>query len=115
MSEDFVDALKGVVNKVGDAVANAAEMSVQTWFLVLDEAEGASGGAAAKNDFETKKRPLARTIVKFDGDSEAIVPMRRTGEGLQVDEQLLKMHNENVETARKYRSDVVNMFLGLVT
>lgn len=109
-------ALDNVVEKVGAVVADAAELKVQTWFLVVDEGKDAPSGAGAKQDFETKKRPLARTIVKIDGDSESIVPMRWTEEGgVQVDEELSKMHNENVEIARKYRADVINMFLGLVT
>jgi hypothetical protein len=114
VNEEFKETLTKVVNAIGDAVKDAATLTVETWYVTIDGEEGATG-AAAKADFESKKRPLARTEIRWDADCVSVIPLRKgAGDQLEVVQDMLDTHNHNVETARKYRSDVMNTFLSLV-
>ena len=68
------------------------------------------GGAEAQ-DFAAA-RAVARTIVRLDGDSQAVVPMRRTeAGGLEVDTGLFDAHQRNVATAVDYRARLLDALL----
>lgn len=63
-------------------------------------------------EFKTA-RPVARTIIRLDGDSETVVPMREgSGGALEVDTTLFELHQENVATAIDYRARILNALLG---
>jgi hypothetical protein len=64
------------------------------------------------SNFE-QARPVARTIVKLDADSETVVPMRM-GQGgvMEVDTALYELHQRNVATAVDYRARMMGALLG---
>lgn len=103
MATEFESALKNAATSVAQYVRDAATMQVETKYV-----EVAPGGAA---DF-TQAHPIARTIIKLDGDSETIVPMRLNEAGvLEVDAALFEMHQQNVSTAIEYRASILNALL----
>ncbi len=82
-------------------------MMVETYYVEV----GPEGSAA----FDQAK-PVARSLVKLDGDSETVMPMRKNEAGLmEVDAELFDMHQQNVDTAIEYRSRILNALLGTLT
>ena len=78
-------------------------MQVETKYVEIGE-----GGDV---DFEGAK-PVARTEIKLDGDSEAVLPMRTNETGaLEVDITLFELHQQNVATAIDYRARILNALL----
>ncbi len=115
MDDELQKTFNVVAGKIGAVVENALTLTVETWYLTVDGDAGASG-AAAKPDFDNKSRPMARTEIKVDGDSKNVVPMRTGDDGNpEVDKELLGLHNENVQIAREYRSEITNTLIGLVS
>jgi hypothetical protein len=52
----------------------------------------------------------ARTIIQIDGDVLNIVPEKKLEQGPQIDEDLLKIHKENVDVAIKNVSGNLKIF-----
>ena len=100
MAKDIENALKSVANQIAKYVEDAAEMRVETLFVVVDT------GASAASNFDQAK-PAAMTVVKLDGDSQTTVPLRQGEDGLEVDEDLLDVHERNVATAIEYRASML--------
>lgn len=114
MAEEIQEILQGVAKRIGEFVDNAATMSVETWYVEV----GGSGievdetGAA---QFQTKASPAAQTVVRFDGDSVGVIPMRKTETGdLVVHKELLSLHVQNVRTATEYRASILNSLVGIL-
>ena len=106
MPNEFDTALRNAATSVAKYVKDAAMMQVETHYVEVS----AHGGA----DFASA-RPVARTIIKLDGDSEAGVPMRRNeAGGMEVDGGLFELHQENVATAIEYRARILNALLSTV-
>ena len=64
-------------------------------------------------DFATA-RPVARTTLRLDGDSDAIVPVRESAEGtnrFEIDATLLDLHERNVAAATEYRARVLQALI----
>ena len=58
---------------------------------------------------------MARTIIKLDGDCEAILPMRQTENGgFEVDAGLFDLHERHVTTAIEYRARILNALLAVL-
>jgi hypothetical protein len=115
VNQEFKDTLKTIVDKIGAAVEDAATLTVETWYITIDD-EGGATGSAAKADFETRRRPLARTVIQWDTDCISVIPLRKGADSkLEVAENLLTLHNQNVQTARQYRADIINTFLNLIS
>ena len=106
MATDFTSSLRNAAASVAKYVEDAAEMEVVTKYVEVD--------TDADSDFETAK-PVARTIVKLDADSETVFPMR-TGQGgvLEVDLSLFELHQQNVDTAIEYRARILDSLLGTI-
>ena len=104
MAAELENSIKYVAAKVAQYVADIATMTVETKYVQI----GADGTA----DFDQAK-PGARTIIRLDGDSEAVIPMRQatTGE-FEVDTMMFDLHQGNVETAIDYRSSMLDALLG---
>ena len=103
MANEIENALKSVATSAAKYVEDVAEMVVETLFI-----EVKPDGAA---DFSQAK-PVARTTVKLDGDSQTIIPMRQTPAGaLEVDSTLFELHQQNVNTAIEYRARILNSLL----
>ena len=101
MASEIENALKEVANKVAQYVKDAAEMSVETKSVEI-------GGNA---DFSQAK-PVARTVIKLDGDCEAVVPLTAGVAGMTVDTALFDVHQRNVTVAIEYRARLLNALLG---
>ena len=107
MPTEFDTAMKNAAASVAKYVEDAATMQVETRYVEIGP-----GGAL---DFE-KSSPVARTIVRLDGDSETILPMRKNqGGALEVDAALFELHQQNVNTAIEYRARILNSLLSTLT
>lgn len=103
MPNEFETALKNTAASVAKYVQDAATMQVETHYVDI--------GGDGTPDFE-QAHPVARTIVRLDGDSETVVPMRKgTGGALEVDSALFELHQQNVATAIDYRTRILNALL----
>ena len=101
-SPELKEALKNAADKIAQYVEDAATMTVETRYVAV--------GAGSD-----ESKLLARTIVKLDGDSETILPMKPGPDGtLVVDTVVNEMHQENVQTAIDYRTEMLERLLGLL-
>ena len=106
MAVDLEASIKKAANRIAKYVADVSTLTVVTSYVELD-----SAGAA---DFEQRK-PVARTTIELDADSEVVVPMRRTDEGgLELDTDLLDLHGEHVATAMEYRAQILAALLSVL-
>ena len=103
MANELQNAIKSVADKVAQYVNDAATMTVETRYVPIGAGSGADFGQA---------RPVARTVIKMDGDSDTIIPMRPAKEGqLEADTTLFDLHQRNVNTAIEYRSSILTALL----
>lgn len=103
MAKEIETALKNAATAVAQYVKDAATMQVETRYVVVDPNAAANFEQAAA---------IARTVIKLDGDSETVVPMRRNEAGvLEVDSGLFELHQQNVNTAIEYRARILNSLL----
>jgi hypothetical protein len=103
MADEVENAIKQTANKIVEYVKDAATLSVETKFVTI-----ASDGGPA--DFGGAK-PAARTVIKLDGDCEAIIPMQATETGLAVDRSLFELHERSLNAAIEYRTKLLNSLL----
>ena len=71
MANDLENSIRSAAEKIAAYVDNIATMTVETKYVKID--------AKGDTDF-TQAKPIARTVLRIDGDSEAILPVR-VGEG----------------------------------
>lgn len=65
-------------------------------------------------DFDQAK-PIAQTVISLDGDSAAIVPMLEVEAGrLEMDADLLDLHQRSVTTTIEYRARILSALLGVL-
>ncbi len=106
MATDLETSIRSAAEKAAAYVDNIATMSVETSYVKI--------GADGDVDFAQAK-PLARTVVKLDGDSQAILPVRVSETGaLAVDTDLLELHQRNVSTAIEYRARILDALTGML-
>lgn len=114
MAAEIQETLKQAAEKIGGFVANAATMTVETWYVEIgvDEVPVDDKGEA---HFRENAHPIAITEVRFDGDCIAVLPMRK-GEGnvFEVDDALMDLHERNVKTATDYRAGILNAVVGIL-
>jgi hypothetical protein len=104
MAKDIENTLRTIAAQVAKYVNDAAEMRVETQYVEVKT------GAEAPTDFG-QARPAALTIIKLDGDSQAVIPMRPGEDGLEIDTDLFEVHERNVATAIQYRSSMLGALL----
>jgi hypothetical protein len=105
MAGEMENALRSVAEKISSYVEDAATMTVVTQYVQVSETGDVT--------FESAK-PIARTIVRLDGDSEAILPVRMAESGsgrLEVDPALFDIHERNVAAATEYRSNILRALI----
>ena len=106
MANELETAIKNAATAVAQYVKDASEMAVETRYVDIS-------GEGTK-DFD-QARPVARTVVRLDGDSETVVPVRSNEAGvLEVDEGLFELHRQNVATTIEYRSRILNALLEIL-
>lgn len=104
MANEFETALKNAAAQMARYVKDAAEMKVET--------RAVSVNGSAPPNFDSAQ-PIARTIVRLDGDSETILPLVNSNSGSpEVDLTLFDLHQQNVNTAIEYRARILNALLG---
>lgn len=107
MATDLETTVRNAAQKFAKALEDAAELVVQTEYVEV-------GGKEAV-DFEAGRRPIARTVINLDGDTNVIIPMTRTDAGaLERDATLLDLHLSNVSSAIEYRSSLLNALLSII-
>jgi hypothetical protein len=101
-ANEIREALKNAAELVTSYVKDASEMTVETRILEL-------GG-----DSEEGKL-AARSVVKFDGDSSCVVPVRRdVNNNLVPDLGLYELHEKNVQATIDYRVRMMEQLLALL-
>ena len=99
------DALKSAADKIAKYVEDASEMKVETGYIEM-------GSTAQEFD---KAKLAARTIIKLDGDSMNVLPMRPGPDGLPVvDSMVYDLHQQNVAAATEYRARMMASLIGLL-
>jgi hypothetical protein len=102
MPNDFEAALKSVAASVAKYVQDAATLQVETRYVEIGAGEPAFEKAPA----------AARTVIRLDGDSETVIPMRKgAGAALEVDSGLFELHQQNVAIAIDYRARILSSLL----
>jgi hypothetical protein len=103
---DLENALKNIAQKITDYVKDAATLTVETRYVQI--------GDDRTVDFD-QAHPVARTVLKLDGDSFAAVPVQPTEAGrLEADSALFELHQKNVEAAVAYRERILNALVGVL-
>ena len=104
MAGELQNSLKTVADKVAQYIGNAANLTVETRALKV--------GAEGQTKFE-EATAVARSIIKMDGDSETILPLRASSkpDQLEVDTTLFEMHQQSVNTAIDYRTRILSALL----
>lgn len=101
-SPELKEALKNAADKVAKYVEDVATMTVETRYVEIGSAPEQS-------------KLAARTTIKLDGDCETILPMKPGPDGaLVVDTVVNEMHQENVQAAIDYRSEMLEKLLSLL-
>ena len=102
MANEFRDAMKNTAHQIAKFVQDAATLTVETKYVEV--------GATSLDD----AKPVARTIVKLDGDSEAVLPMKKNEAGvMEVDAAVFELHQQNVQMAIDYRAKILNALIVL--
>jgi hypothetical protein len=103
MANELDAAIKSAATNVAKYIGDAATLTVETKFVEV--------GQQGFGDFASAA-PAARTIIRMDGDSELVAPVRKTEAGAyEVDEALFELHQLNVETAIEYRARILTALL----
>jgi hypothetical protein len=103
MAGELENTLRNVAEKVAGYVANAATLTVETRYTTLAPGGGAGGD---------QTHLLARTVLRLDGDSEIVVPMREEDGGRpEIDAGVLDLHRANVATDVEYRARILDALL----
>jgi hypothetical protein len=106
MATDLESSIRSAAEKVVGYIDDIATMTVETKYVKV----GVNGDV----DFATAK-PAARTVVKIDGDSEAVLPVHVSDTGVMtVDKDLLDLHERNVATAIDYRARLLDAMIGML-
>ncbi|NPA76356.1 MAG: hypothetical protein GXN93_01200 [Candidatus Diapherotrites archaeon] len=105
MAVDFETSLREAAETIAHYVKDAATLTVETRYVIVDD--------DGDIDFSQAK-PLAQTVIKLDGDSSLVAPMRLRDGRLELDADLLRLHNANVQTAIDYRARILSSLLEMM-
>jgi hypothetical protein len=114
MAKEIQETLREVAETIGELIDDATTMTVETWYVEVG-VDQVPVDAEGKANFRKNAHPLAATELKFDGDSVAVLPMRRAADGkLEVDEEARDLHERNVKTATLYRSGLLSSLVDVI-
>jgi hypothetical protein len=106
MASDLENSVRSAAEKVAKYVSDVATMTVETKYVEI--------GNGGDVDFAQAK-PIARTVIRLDGDSDGVVPLVEAETGrMEVDADLMDLHQRNVTTAIEYRARLLNALLGVL-
>jgi|SRR5215213_3214023 len=92
--------LRSAVANIAKFVQDVGTLSVKTGYVTI-------GGESPGDLNFDETRPVAATVIKFDGDCRAIIPMRDGANGPELDRALLELHERNVDKAIEYRARIL--------
>jgi hypothetical protein len=104
MASELEKSLKSAAEKIAQYIDDAATMTVETRTIEIS--------AQGVTQFD-QAQAVARSVVRMDGDSETVVPVRPSGKPGQteVDAALYELHQRNVATAIEYRARILSALL----
>ncbi len=105
MAADFETSLRQAAETIARYVEDAATLTVETQYVLVEE----NGDI----NFDQAK-PMAKTVIKLDGDSSLIAPMRLRDGRLELDADLMRLHESNVQTAIDYRARMLSSLLEMM-
>lgn len=110
--DSTTNRLRDLANRLMDVIEQP--LTIETQAFELTET---TGGMSPPKAF---KQPeaffVASTVIRLDGDSQAILPMRKDEKGqMQVDAALLDYHNKTIELVIEYRTRLINTLLSLAS
>ncbi|NJN68259.1 MAG: hypothetical protein HC884_16875 [Chloroflexaceae bacterium] len=110
MANELETSLRNAAARVAQYVDDVATLTVETRYIQV-----VPGTEVGSPDFAGAK-PAARTEIKLDSDSATVVPMRpsQTTGVLEVDAELLNIHQANVTMAIEYRARMLDALLGIL-
>lgn len=105
MPNDLENSIRTAAESIVKYVQDIATLTVETRYLEIGGGEVTAQAA----------QPGATTTIRLDSDSSAVVPVRRSEKGtLEIDAELLRVHNENVASAIEYRAKMLSALLGIL-
>jgi hypothetical protein len=118
MAGEFESTIRSAALKIAKYVEDAAELRVETRYAQVAPTEGTALqiAPAAEVDFATYKL-AALSVVKLDGDCQAVIPVRETEPNsgrLEPDTALLDLHERNVNAAIEYRARILHALVGVL-
>jgi len=106
MANELSSAVKSAAVNIAKYIGDAATLTVETKFIETSSQDFGDFSAAL---------PVARTVIRLDGDSELVAPVRKTAAGTyEVDEALFELHQLNIETAIEYRARILSALLEMI-
>jgi len=100
-SAELKDALKKAADKVGEYIANASELKVQTKTVVVGSGQAETLAAS--------------TVISFDGDNTTVLPTQTGADGkLEINGVLYDIHMQNVQAAIDYRQKLLDSVVGIL-
>jgi hypothetical protein len=108
MANELETSLRNAAARIAQYVEDVATLTVETRYIQVS--------ADGNNPDFAEAKPAARTIIKLDSDSTTTVPMRssQTAGVLEVDAELLAIHQANVDKAIEYRARMLDALLGIL-
>jgi hypothetical protein len=103
MPREWENTINDAVSKFIGVIGDIAKLEISTMYVVVGE-----NGVA---NFDEAK-PAAKTVIELEGDYLDYIPVRLVKETdqaqavPQIDRDLYRMHQENVEKAMAYRSNL---------
>jgi hypothetical protein len=114
MAKEIQETLREVAETIREVIDDATTMTVETWYVEIG-VDQVPVDAEGKADWRRNAHPLAVTEIKFDGDSVAVLPVRKGADGrLEVDDEARDLHERNVRTATLYRAGLLNSLVGIL-
>ncbi len=116
-----LSVLTNVVNKIGrvleEMATDLSELSVvtTTGSVTTIEVENLIDGGK-KQVFDVKETGIsAKTVIQIDGDIIVKIPVKDSeGNKLEIDERMLKLHEENVQMAMENWRTIISTLVSVV-
>jgi hypothetical protein len=94
---DLMQALREVGEELARQLKDATAVNIETYITVVGERAG--------------EELVASTSIELDGDTKMLVPVRREGNTLVRDVELLQLHQLSVDNAIAYRAKLVDRIM----
>jgi hypothetical protein len=96
-TSDLMQALRQAGQELARQISDASALHVETYIAIVDEDSG--------------EQLIASTDINLDGDTRVVIPVRREGNTLVRDMELLELHQVSVDNAVAYRAKLVDQII----